>query len=66
MFVDATHVKARANNKKMQKRIAQQEALFFEEMLRREIDSDRETHGKKNIKKKEKLWLMKLTVLLLK
>ena len=53
VFVDATHVKARANNKKMQKRIAQQEALFFEEMLRKEIDSDREAHGKKPLKKKD-------------
>lgn len=31
VFVDATHVKARANNKKMQKRIAREEALFYEE-----------------------------------
>ena len=53
VFVDATHVKARANNKKMQKRIAQHEALFFEEMLRKEIDSDREAHGKKPLKKKD-------------
>lgn len=29
VFVDATHVKARANNKKMQKRIAHDEALFL-------------------------------------
>ena len=34
VFVDATHVKARANNKKMQKRIAHQEALFYEELLK--------------------------------
>ena len=37
----------------MQKRIAQHEALFFEEMLRKEIDSDREAHGKKPLKKKD-------------
>ena len=53
IFVDATHVKARANNRKMQKRIAQQETLFYEEMLRKEIDSDREVHGKKPLKKKD-------------
>lgn len=35
VFVDATHVKARANNKKMQKRIAREEALFYEEMLKK-------------------------------
>lgn len=50
VFVDATHVKAHANNKKMQRRIAEQEALFYEEMLRKEINSDREAHGKKPLK----------------
>ncbi len=54
VFVDATHVKARANNKKMQKRIAQQEALFFEEMLKKEINEDRLAHGKKELKEKKK------------
>ena len=53
IFVDATHVKARANNKKMQRRIAKQEALFYSEMLRKDIDSDREAHGKKPLKKKD-------------
>lgn len=50
VFVDATHVKARANNKKLQKRIAHNEALFYEEMLRKEINADRENHGKKPLK----------------
>ena len=53
IFVDATHVKARANNKKMQKRIAKQEALFYADMLHKDIDSDREAHGKKPLKDKE-------------
>ncbi|MEE3440425.1 IS1182 family transposase [Ruminococcus sp.] len=53
IFVDATHVKARANNKKMQRRIAQQESLFYEEMLRKEILSDRAAHGKKPLKDKD-------------
>ena len=53
IFVDATHVKARANNKKMQKRIAHQETLFYEEMLRKEINSDRQEHGKKPLKDKD-------------
>ena len=53
VFVDATHVKARANNKKMQRRIAEQEALFYEEMLRKEIASDRAAHGKKPLKDKD-------------
>lgn len=53
VFVDATHVKARANNKKMQKCIAHQEALFYEELLKKEINEDRERHGKKPLKEKE-------------
>jgi len=53
IFVDATHVKARANNKKMRKRIAQEEALFYEDMLRKEVDTDRAEHGKKPLKDKD-------------
>ena len=50
VFVDATHVKARANNKKMRKRIATEEALFYEGLLKKEIDQDRLDHGKKELK----------------
>ncbi len=50
VFVDATHVKACANNKKMQKRIAKEEALFYEDLLKKEINKDREVHGKKPFK----------------
>lgn len=53
IFVDSTHVKARANNKKMQKRIAKQEARCFDEMLRKEIDADREAHGKKPLRDRD-------------
>ena len=53
VFVDATHVKARANNRKMQNRIAKEEALFFEDMLKKEINEDRVTHGKKELKEKK-------------
>jgi len=53
VFVDATHVKARANNKKMRKRIAHQEAKFYEEQLKKEINADREAHGKKPLKEKD-------------
>ena len=35
IFVDATHVKACANSKKMRKRVATQEALWYEESLKR-------------------------------
>lgn len=47
VFVDSTHVKAHANGKKMQKRIAKEEALFYEELLQKEIGEDRKAHGKK-------------------
>lgn len=53
IFVDATHVKARANSRKMQKRIAKEEALFYEELLKTEINQDREAHGKKPLKDKD-------------
>ena len=53
VFVDATHVKARANGHKMRKRIAKQEALFYEDMLKKEISEDRAAHGKKPLKDKD-------------
>ena len=53
VFVDATHVKARANSKKARKRIAKEEALFYEELLKKEINEDREKHGKKPLKEKD-------------
>lgn len=53
VFIDATHVKARANNKKMQQRIAKKEALFYEKQLRNEINEDRENHDKKPLKDKD-------------
>ena len=53
VFVDATHVKASANiNKKQQIRI-REEALFYEEQLKREIDADRIAHDKKPLKDKD-------------
>lgn len=45
VFVDATHIKVSANNKKMQKRNAREEALFFEDLLKKEINKDHEVHG---------------------
>ena len=53
IFIDSTHVKANANNKKMRKRIAQKEALWFEETLKTEINQDRKEHGKKELKEKK-------------
>ena len=50
VFVDATHVKARANNKRVRRRIAYEEAKVYEDQLKKEIDADREAHGKKPFK----------------
>ena len=50
VFVDATHVKARANNKRVRRRIAYEEAKVYEDQLKKEIDADREEHGKKPFK----------------
>lgn len=52
LFVDSTHVKACANSKKMRKRVAQGQALWYEEELKKEIAKDREAHGKKPLKDK--------------
>ena len=53
VFIDSTHVKACANNKKKRTRVAHQEALWFEEELKKEIDEDRRNHGKKSLKDKD-------------
>ena len=37
----------------MQKRIAHKEALFYEELLKKEINEDRESPGKKPLKEKD-------------
>lgn len=53
VFVDATHVKAHANNKKMMRQKAKEEARFYEDQLFEEINADREAHEKKPLKEKE-------------
>lgn len=53
IFVDATHVKACANSKKMRKRVAVQETLWYEEALKNEINEDRKSHNKKPLKDKD-------------
>ena len=40
--------------KKMRKRVAHEQALWYEEELQKEITKDRETHGKKPLKEKDK------------
>ena len=54
IFVDSTHVKACANSKKMRKRVAYEQALWYEEKLQKEISRDREAHGKKPLKEKDR------------
>lgn len=53
IFVDSTHVKARANSKKMRKRVAKEQTLWFAQELAEEINKDREAHGKKPLKEKK-------------
>lgn len=50
VFVDSTHVKARANSKKYVDEIAEEQALWYEQKLMEEIQKDREAHGKKPLK----------------
>ncbi len=50
VFVDSTHVKARANGKKYKDEVAQEQALWYAEELKKEVQKDREAHGKKPLK----------------
>lgn len=58
-FIDSTHVKANANKKKFEKKIARVESRTYQAQLDEEINIDREEHGKKSpsphrIKKSQK------------
>ena len=53
VFIDSTHIKAAANNKKFIKAAAEKTARFYESALKAEIDKDREEHGKKPLKDKD-------------
>ena len=51
IFVDATHVKAAANRNKSKKiQVARKATKYYEEQLKKEIDEDRDDHGKKPLK----------------
>lgn len=50
VFVDSTHVKARANSKKYRDEIVREQTLWYEKELQEEIQKDRERHGKKPLK----------------
>jgi len=47
VFIDATHIKANANNHKYTNEIVKKEAKHYQNELEKEIEKDREAHGKK-------------------
>ena len=47
VFVDGTHIKANANNKKVVKEEVEVEAKRYAKELMEEVNADREAHGKK-------------------
>ena len=47
VFIDGTHIKANANMKKAVKKAIPEAAKVYEEQLMKEINEDREEHGKK-------------------
>ena len=49
IFIDGTHIKARANKKKFQKEQAAKAAKVYSEQLRQEVNAEREKLGKKPI-----------------
>ena len=53
IYIDSTHIKASANKKKYEKVNIAVEAKKYQEELNKEIDLDREQHGKKPLKKND-------------
>lgn len=53
VFVDSTHVKARANGKKYEDVVVEEQAQWYEKELLEEINKDREAHGKKALKEEK-------------
>lgn len=54
IFIDGTHIKANANKKKVEIEYVKKEARNYEEQLRKEINIDRLSHGKKELKESDK------------
>lgn len=46
VFIDGTHIKANANTHKNYRKVVRKEARRYDEELRKEINEDREEHGK--------------------
>ena len=53
IFIDGTHIKACAHNKKAKTQVVEESVRFYEEALQKEITKDREAHGKKPLKGRE-------------
>lgn len=47
IFIDATHIKASANNKKSINEVVEVETKIYQNLLNKEINEDREMHNKK-------------------
>lgn len=54
IFIDATHIKANANTHKCENKKVEKSAKFYEEELTKEINEDRNKHGKQGVKKSKK------------
>ena len=54
IFIDATHIKARANKNKATNEIIEKQTRSYQEQLEEEINKDRENHGKKPLNQPDK------------
>lgn len=55
VYIDSTHIKASANKKRFKRVNVKVEAKKYKNKLDKEIDADRQHHGKKTLKKTEKI-----------
>jgi len=53
VFIDATHIKANANNHKYTNEVVKAEAKHYREALQKEIERDRDEHGKNRLNRPE-------------
>ncbi|MGL5054071.1 MAG: IS1182 family transposase [Fusobacteriaceae bacterium] len=53
IFIDGTHIKANANNKKSKNQLVETSVKFYENELQIEIENDRKDHKKKILKPKD-------------
>lgn len=53
VFIDGTHIKAHANNKKHESKEVTEETLFYVDSLQKEVEIDRKKRLKKPLKKRE-------------